>query len=165
MLLFARIFTLYSIRHSSRSREFYAQLKKLYRSTMLDLFMASNQRTCFVFDKDDQTKVLIQMTYDIPSTAVRRKFNLLRSVDESVSQTIRRLTANIEQAAKKRNKRRDKQNNKTDSPVQPEPIVIQLFDENNQLIDETQLNKQAWLSCRRLVINEQPYQVEYNAPG
>ncbi|CAF1219323.1 unnamed protein product [Adineta ricciae] len=113
----------------------------------------------------DQTKVLIQMTYDIPSTAVRRKFNLLRSVDESVSQTIRRLAANIEQAAKKKNKRRDKQNNKIDSPVQPEPIVIQLFDENNQVIDETQLNKQAWLSCRRLVINEQSYQVEYNAPA
>ncbi|UJR13564.1 hypothetical protein I4U23_000577 [Adineta vaga] len=127
--------------------------------------MASNNRTCFIFDKDDSTKILIQMTYEIPSSTVRRKFNLLRSVDESVSQTIRRLTANIEQAAKKKNRKRDKKQTTNNSPAELEPIVVQLFDSNNQLIDENRPNKQAWLDCRRLVINEQSFNVEYNAPA
>ncbi|CAF2911535.1 unnamed protein product [Rotaria sp. Silwood2] len=60
--------------------------------------MASNNRTCFVFDKDDSTKILIQIVYEIPSTNISRQFNLLRSIDESVSQTIHRLTTNIERA-------------------------------------------------------------------
>ncbi|CAF1531792.1 unnamed protein product, partial [Rotaria sordida] len=65
---------------------------------------ASNNRTCFIFDKDDSTKILIQMVYEIPSTKIRRQFNLLRSVDESLSQTIHRLKSNIERVIIKENK-------------------------------------------------------------
>jgi hypothetical protein len=171
MLLLARLFNIHPIRHFSRTREFFANLKKFYRSTTSDLFMASNNspnRTCFVFDKDESTKILIQMIYDIPSTTIRRKFNLLRSVDESLSQTIRRLTANIEQAAKKENKlnkRRQKEQININSQTDHGSIVIQLLDSSNQPIDENQTNKQAWLSCRKLLINDQSYNVEYNAPG
>ncbi len=165
MLLLARLFNIHSIRHSSSTREFFANLKKLYRSTTADLFMASNHRTCFVFDKDESTKILIQMVYEIPSTKTRRKFNLLRSVDESLSQTIRRLTANIEQAAKKTNKRREKKQINVTSHAEQSAIIIQLLDSNNQPIDENQTNKHAWLNCRKLLINEQSYDVEYNAPG
>ncbi|CAF4141725.1 unnamed protein product, partial [Rotaria sordida] len=53
---------------------------------------------------DDSTKILIQMVYEIPSTKIRRQFNLLRSVDESLSQTIHRLKFNIERAIIKENK-------------------------------------------------------------
>jgi hypothetical protein len=130
--------------------------------------MASINRTCFVFDKDESTKILIQMVYEIPPTRIRRKFNLLRSIDESVSQTIRRLTANIEQATKKQTKtfkRRPKDQVNETPPNKPEPILVQLLDENNQPIDENQSNKQAWTACRKLIINEFTYQVEYNAPG
>jgi hypothetical protein len=169
MFLLARIFNIHPIRHSSSSREFFGNLKKFYRSTTLNLFMASNNRTCFVFDKDESTKILIQMIYEIPSTQIRRKFNLLRSVDESVSQTIRRLTANIERAAKKKenksSKRRQKQQLDDISSTKQEPIIVQLLDNNNQPIDENQTNKQAWLNCRKLLINEQIYNIEYNAPG
>jgi hypothetical protein len=165
MLLLARLFHIHSIRHSSSTRDFFANLKKLYRSTTSDLFMASNHRTCFVFDKDESTKILIQMVYEIPSTKTRRKFNLLRSVDESLSQTIRRLTANIEQAAKKTNKRREKKQINGASHAEQSVIIIQLLDSNNQPIDESQTNKYAWLNCRKLLINEQSYDVEYNAPG
>ncbi|CAF0903071.1 unnamed protein product [Rotaria sordida] len=105
MFLLIRLFNIDLIRHySSSSREFYATLKKSYRSTKLNLFMASNNRTCFIFDKDDSTKILIQMVYEIPSTKIRRQFNLLRSVDESLSQTIHRLKSNIERAIIKENK-------------------------------------------------------------
>ncbi|CAF3786654.1 unnamed protein product [Adineta steineri] len=170
MLLLARLFNIYSIRHSSKTREYFANLKKFYRSTTLDLFMASANRTCFVFDKEESTKILIQMTYDIPSTTIRRKFNLLRSVDESVLQTIRRLTANIERSSKKvnfkANKRREKQqNNSSNTSTEQDSIIIQLLDSNNEIIDENQTNKQAWLNCRKLLINEQTYDVEYNAPA
>ena len=166
MLLLTRLFNIHSIRYSSRTRAFFADLKKLYRSTTSDLFMASNQRTCFVFDKGDSKKILIHMIYEIPSTTIRRKFNLLRSVDEALSQTIRRLTANIEQAAKKETKSKSKQRQKEQTPPsEQEPVLIQLLDSNNQPIDENQQNKQAWLDCRTLIINKQSYNVEYNAPG
>ena len=164
MLFLTRLFNLYSIRHSSHSREFFANLKKFYRSTTSNLSMANNHRTCFIFDQDQSTKIQIQMIYEIPSIRTPRKFNLLRSVDESVSQTIRRLIANIERVAKKETKsfkRRSKEN----VPTQSESTIIQLFDENNQPIDENLSNKQAWSNCRKLVINEQVYQIEYNAPG
>lgn len=164
MLLLTRLFHLYSIRHSSHSREFFANLKKFYRSTTSNILMATNQRTCFVFDQDQSTKIQIQMIYEIPATRTPRKFNLLRSVDESVSQTIRRLIANIDRVAKKETKsvkRRTKEN----LPSQQESTIIQLLDENNQPIDENLPNKQAWLNCRKLFINEQIYQIEYNAPG
>lgn len=169
MLLLARLFNIHSIRRSSSSREFFANLKKFYRSTAsTTLFMATNDRTCFVFDQDQATKILIQMVYEIPSTKTRRKFNLLRSVDDSVSQTIRRLTANIERVVKKENKvskRRLKQQNEETSPAKQETAIIQLLDQNDQPIDENQTNKQAWAICRKLIINEQVYNIEYNAPG
>jgi hypothetical protein len=168
MLLLAGLFNIHLIRHSSSTREFFATLKKVYRSTTSHLFMASNNRTCFIFDKDESTKILIQMVYEIPSTTIRRKFNLLRSVDEPVSQTIRRLTANIDRAEKKEtkaHKRLKKQKMDTPSQTEQESIRIQLLDTNNQLIDENQSNKQAWLNCRTLLINKQSYNIEYNAPG
>jgi hypothetical protein len=168
MFLLTRLFHIYPIRHSSKTRAFFINLKKLYRSTTLDLFMASNHRTCFVFDKDESTKILIQMIYEIPSTRTRRKFNLLRSVDESLSQTIRRLIVNIQQAEKKVNKaskRRQKQQIEEISPTKQQSILVQLLDNNNQLIDENQTNKEAWTNCRKLLINEQSYNIEYNAPG
>ena len=101
MLVLTRLFQIRSIRHSSRSREFFVSFKKIYRSTPLNLFMASNHRTCFVFDKDDSTKILIQLVYEMPSTTIRRQFNLLRSADELVAQTIYRLNANIQRVIKK----------------------------------------------------------------
>jgi hypothetical protein len=168
MLLLARLFNIHSIRHSSSTRDFFANLKKLYRSTTSNLFMASNNRTCFVFDKDESTKILIQMIYEIPSTRIRRKFNLLRSIDESVSQTIHRLIVNIERAAKKENKsskRRQKQQIDEISSTKEQSIIVQLLDNNNQPIDENQTNKQAWSNSRKLLINEQIYNIEYNAPG
>lgn len=165
MLFFNRLFNINSIRHSSSSREFFGNLKKLYRSTTLNLFMAiTNNRTCFIFDKDESTKILIQMIYEIPSTKICRKFNLLRSIDEPVSQTIRRLIANIERAAKKENKivkRHQKQATEEISST----ITVQLLDKNNQLINENETNKQAWLNCQTLIINDQSYNIEYNAPG
>jgi len=168
MFLLARLFHIHSIRHSSHSREFFANLKQLYRSTTSNLFMASANRTCFVFDKDESKKILIQMIYEIPSTRTRRKFNLLRSIDEPVSQTIRRLTANIESVAKKLNKsskRRSKQQTEEILSTKQETTIVQLLDDNNQLIDDNQTNKQAWSNCRKLLINEQVYNIEYNAPG
>ena len=168
MLLLARLLHTHQIRRFSGSRDFFANLKKYYRSTTSDLYMASDRspsQTCFVFDKDEGTKILIQMTYEIPFTTIRRKFNLLRSADESVSQTVRRLTANIDRAAKKESKliKRRQIDGASQSPS--EPIVIQLFDDADQPIDESRNNKQAWLNCRKLRINDQPYDVEYNAPG
>jgi len=133
--------------------------------------MDTNQsHTCFVFDKDESTKFLIQMIYEMPTTRTRRKFNLLRSVDESVSQTIKRLTANVERVAKKENKsvkRRKKQEDYDDTSLvnQQEQISVQLLDEQNQPIDENTTNQKAWTTCKKLVINGQTYQVEYNAPG
>ena len=169
MFLLARLFNIHPIRHSSRTRQFFADLKKFYRSTTSNLLMASNNRTCFIFDKEESTKILIQMVYEIPSkTTIRRKFNLLRSVDESVSQTIRRLTANIERATKKENKtnkRSKKQQIDTPSQTEQESIIIQLLDSNNQPINENETNKKAWLNCRTLLINNQSYNIEYNAPG
>ena len=163
MFLLARLFNIHPIRHSSRT-QFFADLKKFYRSTTSNLSMASSNQTCFVFDKDETTKILIQMVYEIPSkTTTRRKFNLLRSVDESVSLTIRRLTANIERATKKENKTNKRKKQQIDTPSQT--VIIQLLDSNNQPIDESQTNKQAWLNCRTLLINEQSYNIEYNAPG
>ncbi|CAF4472842.1 unnamed protein product, partial [Rotaria magnacalcarata] len=44
-------------------------------------------------------------------------------------------------------------------------ILVQLFDSNDQPIDENQTNKQVWLNCKKLLINEQFYNVEYNAPA
>jgi negative regulator of replication initiation len=127
--------------------------------------MASINRTCFIFDKDESTKILIQMIYEIPSTQTRRKFNLLRSIDESVSQTIRRLIANIERADKKETKSFKRRSKQQVEEIPQETILVQLLDENNQLIDENQTNKQAWTICRELLINKQVYHVEYNAPG
>ncbi|CAF4840786.1 unnamed protein product, partial [Rotaria sp. Silwood2] len=128
--------------------------------------MASNNRTCFVFDKDDSTKILIQIVYEIPSTNISRQFNLLRSIDESVSQTIHRLTTNIERAIikeSKLNKRHRKEQTEVTSNAVKQVSVVELFDNNNQTIDENETNKQAWLNCRRLSINGQSYNVEYNA--
>lgn len=174
MLLLARLCRQSSsIRCSSSTRQYFLALKQFYRSTSSPVFMASDsvssRRTCFVFDKDDSTKILIQMIYEIPSTNVRRKFNMLRSVDDSLSQTIRRLTANIERAAKKESKtakRRSKQ--QTDLPLeqkQQSSIVIKVLDEQQQPIDETQTNQHAWTHGRHLLINEQTYNIVYNAPG
>ncbi|CAM4960319.1 unnamed protein product [Rotaria socialis] len=168
MFLLIRLLNTHSIRHSSRNRKFFANLKKYYRSTTFNLFMASNNQTCFIFDKDESTKILIQMAYEIPSTRIRRQFNLLRSTDESVSQTIRRLTANIEHTLMKENKankRRQKQHTDVKSDNEKQTILVQLFDSNDQLIDENQTNKQAWINCKKLLINEQSYNVEYNAPA
>ncbi|CAF4670555.1 unnamed protein product, partial [Rotaria magnacalcarata] len=168
MLLLIRLLNIHPIRHSSRKREFFANLKKYYRSTTFNLFMTSNNRTCFIFDKDESTKILIQMVYEIPSTQIRRQFNLLRSTDESISQTIHRLTANIEHALMKEtkaNKRRQKQKTDVKSDNEKQTILVQLFDSNDQPIDENQTNKQVWLNCKKLLINEQFYNVEYNAPG
>ncbi|CAF1276140.1 unnamed protein product [Rotaria magnacalcarata] len=168
MFLLIRLLNTHSIRHSSRNRKFFANLKKYYRSTTFNLFMASNNQTCFIFDKDESTKILIQMAYEIPSTRIRRQFNLLRSTDESVSQTIRRLTANIEHTLMKENKankRRQKQHTDVKSDNEKQTILVQLFDSNDQLIDENQSNKQAWINCKKLLINEQSYNVEYNAPA
>ena len=142
MLLLARLLHTHPIRRFSSSRDFFANLKKYYRSTTSDLYMASDRspsQTCFVFDKDEGTKILIQMTYSIPLTSVRRKFNLLRSADETVSQTVRRLTANIDRAAKKESKSIKRR--QTDGASQPpsEAIVIQLFDDANQPIDEVKV--------------------------
>ena len=173
MFLLARLSRSSPIRSSSRTRQYFLDLKKLYRSTTSTPFMASDlrspsPRTCFVFDKDQSTKLLIQMVYDIPSTKSRRKFNMLRSVDDSLAQTIRRLTANIEQATKKENrslKRRAKA--KTNLPLEAEQpaLLIQLLDEQQQPVDEKQTNQQAWLHGRQLLINEQMYNIVYNAPG
>ncbi|CAF2746487.1 unnamed protein product [Rotaria sp. Silwood2] len=168
MLLFVRLFNVNSIRNSSRSREFFSILKKSYRTTKLNLFMASNNRTCFVFDKDESTKILIQMVYEIPSTRKRRQFSLLRSVDESLSQTINRLKANIERALikeNKSNKRLKKQETNIGKNNEKESIIVKLTDKNNKLIDENETNKQAWINCQTLLINQQSYHVEYNAPG
>ncbi|CAF4090711.1 unnamed protein product [Rotaria sordida] len=169
MFLLIRLFNIDLIRHySSSSREFYATLKKSYRSTKLNLFMASNNRTCFIFDKDDSTKILIQMVYEIPSTKIRRQFNLLRSVDESLSQTIHRLKSNIERAIikeNKLNKRIKKQERNLTSDHENQSTIVELLDNNNKPIDENQLNKQAWINCRKLLINQQSYNVEYNAPA
>ncbi|CAF4647342.1 unnamed protein product [Rotaria sp. Silwood2] len=134
MLLFVRLFNVNSIRNSSRSREFFSILKKSYRTTKLNLFMASNNRTCFVFDKDESTKILIQMVYEIPSTRKRRQFSLLRSVDESLSQTINRLKANIERALikeNKSNKRLKKQETNIDNNNEKESIIVKLTDDDD----------------------------------
>jgi hypothetical protein len=170
MLLVARLSC--SIRCFSSSREFFVNLKKFYRSTCSPVFMASksmsSRQTCFVFDKDESTKILIQMIYEIPSTNVRRKFNMLRSADDSLAQTIRRLTANIERVAKKENKsvkRRSKQSTDLPAEQKPSAIVIQLLDEEQQPIDDTLTNQHAWTHARQLLINDQTYNVVYNAPG
>lgn len=168
MILVTRLFNIHTIRHSSSTREFFVNLKKYYRSTTLNLFMASNNQTCFIFDKDDSTKILIQMVYEIPLTRIRRQFNLLRSMDESVSQTIRRLTANIERAVIKENKsNKRRQQNQTNEVLNDikQLVVVKLLDSDNKIIDENQLNKEAWIHCRKLLINEQSYNIEYNAPG
>ncbi|CAF4872485.1 unnamed protein product [Rotaria sp. Silwood1] len=169
MLLFVRLFNINSIRNSSsRNREFYSILKKSYRTTKLNLFMASNNRTCFIFDKDESTKILIQMIYEIPSTTKRRQFSLLRTVDESLLQTINRLKANIERAIikeNKLNKRLKKQNIDISNNHEKDLIIVKLIDRNNQQIDENQNNKQAWINCQTLLINQQSYHVEYNAPA
>ncbi|CAF4164458.1 unnamed protein product, partial [Rotaria sp. Silwood2] len=90
-------------------------------------------------------------------------------MDESVSQTIHRLTTNIERAMikeNKLNKRRQKKPAKVTSDIEKQIIVVELFDDNNnQPIDENEINKNAWFNCRRLSINGQSYSVEYNAPG
>lgn len=168
MFLLNRIFNINSIRRSSRTRKFFADLKEFYRSTTWNPFMATANPTCFIFDKDESTKILIQMIYEFSSTQKRRKFNLLRSVDEPVIQTIRRLRANIENATKKENKipkRRQKQANEENAITTQPLIIVQLFDKNNELINENETNKQAWLNCEKLLINEQIYNIEYNAPG
>ena len=168
MLLLARLLHTHPIRRFSSSRDFFANLKKYYRSTTSDLYMASDRspsQTCFVFHKDEGTKILIQMTYSIPLTSVRRKFNLLRSADETVSQTVRRLTANIDRAAKKESKLSKRRQTDGASQSPAAAIVIQLFDAADLPIDESRNNKQAWLNCWKLCINDQPYHVEYNAPG
>ncbi|CAF1196590.1 unnamed protein product [Rotaria sp. Silwood1] len=168
MLLLVRLCDIHPIHHSSRTREYFANLTKFYLFTKSNSSMASNNRTCFVFDKDDSTKILIQIVYEIPSTNISRQFNLLRSVDESVSQTIHRLTANIERAMIKENKLnkcRRQEPTEVTSNTEKKIIAVELFDNNNQLIDENQTNKQAWINCRRLSINGQSYNVEYNAPA
>ncbi|CAF2105974.1 unnamed protein product [Rotaria magnacalcarata] len=130
--------------------------------------MTSNNRTCFVFDKENSTKILIQIVYEIPSTNISRQFNLLRSMDEPVSKTIHRLIANIENAMIKENKskkRHQKELMGVTSNTEKQLIVVELFDINNdQPIDGNQTNQQAWRNCQRLSINEQFYNVEYNAP-
>ena len=126
--------------------------------------MAVNHRTCFVFDQDQSTKIQIQMIYEIPSTGTRRKFNLLRSVDESLNQTIRRLIANIDRVTKKEMKTSKRRSKELVSTKQETPLV-QLLDQNDQPIDDNLLNKQAWPASRKLLIDEQIYQIEYNAPG
>lgn len=153
----------HSIRHSSSTREFFANLKKFYRSTP---FMAANHRTCFVFDQDQSTKIQIQMIYEIPSTRTHRKFNLLRSADEPLNQTIRRLINNIDRVTKKETKTSSKRRSKDEPiPTKQQTSLVQLLDQNDQSIDENLLNKQAWSTSRKLIINELVYQIEYNAPG
>ncbi|CAF4512860.1 unnamed protein product, partial [Rotaria sp. Silwood2] len=100
---------------------------------------------------------------EIHSTNISRQFNLLRSMDESVSQTIHCLTTNIERAMikeNKLNKRRQKKPAKVTSDIEKQIIVVELFDDNNnQPIDENEINKNAWFNCRRLSINGQSYTV------
>lgn len=171
MLLLPHLIIHYSIRSSASSRQFFADLKKLYRATTAKVSMArkedSLQRKCFVFDKDEQTKLLIQMVYDLPSSSIRRKFNLLRSVDDSLAQTIRRLQSNIEQVTKKQTKKKKKQ--EKDAIVsenhQESSLLVQLLDEEKRPIDLNLSNKIAWKLAKQLIINQQIYQIEYNAPG
>ncbi|CAF1516707.1 unnamed protein product [Rotaria sordida] len=130
--------------------------------------MASNSRIRLVFDKDNSTKILIQIVYEISSTNICRQFNLLRSMDESVSQTIYRLTANIERVRIKEiklNKCHRKEQTEITSNIEKQIIVVELFDNNGQTIDKNQTNKQARLNCRRLSVNGQSYNVEHNAPA
>ncbi|CAF1294848.1 unnamed protein product [Rotaria sordida] len=130
--------------------------------------MASNSRIRLVFDKDNSTKILIQIVYEISSTNICRQFNLLRSMDESVSQTIYRLTANIERVRIKEiklNKCHRKEQTEITSNIEKQIIVVELFDSNGQTIDKNQTNKQARLNCRRLSVNGQSYNVEHNAPA
>ncbi|CAF1327940.1 unnamed protein product [Rotaria magnacalcarata] len=168
MFVLIRLLNIHPIRHSSRTREFFTNLKKYYRSTTFNLLMASNSRTCFIFDKNESTKILIQTVYEIPSTQIRCQFNLLRPTDESVSQTMHRLTANIERALIKENKSnkcRQKQTTDARSDNEKQTILVQLLDSTNQPIGENQTNKQAWINCKKLLINVQSYNVKYNAPA
>ena len=127
--------------------------------------MASNHRTCFVYDKEQSTKILIQLIYEIPYTTIHRQFNLLRSADEILSQTIHRLITNIERITMKENRSSRQQSNNVVLHSEKRNISVQLFDINNQLINDNQANREAWSNCRKLVIDNQYYNVEYNAPS
>lgn len=130
-----------------RFRHFYRSTTAKHRFTM--------SSTCFVFDRDEQTKISLQLTVEIPSLSARRQFNLLRSADDSLSQTIRRLIANIEQVTKKKTKKRDETSD----------FHVELVDAENQPIDSNLPNKDAWKLGKFLLINNEKYRVEYNPPG
>ena len=167
ILLLSRLLYKNPIRYSSGSSGFFANLKKLYRSTTFRTPMASkdtNRQNCFVFDKDEGTKIFIQMVYELSPGSTRRKFNMFRAADEPLSQTLRRLANNIQNARDKATKTK---NNKKKSVEKQElePIILQLYDGDHKLIDEALTNKQAWSICRVMLINNQEYHIEYNAPG
>lgn len=129
--------------------------------------MASNvdvRPTCFIFDKDEGKRILIQFVYQIPGSETRKKFNMFRSSDERLSQTIHRLVTNIEQMKNKKNKSKKTKNQPvTDGDQQK--ILVQLFDAQNNLVDENLPNNEAWKISQKLKINEDFYQIEVNAPG
>lgn len=130
--------------------------------------MTSQNRICFVFEKDNATNISIQIICEIPSTNITRQFTLLRSMDESLSKTIYRLTANIERTIikeKKLYKHHQKEPTETASNGEQQTIIVELFDNDGKLIDQSLPNRQVWPNCRKLSINGQFYRIEYNAPG
>ncbi|CAF1372384.1 unnamed protein product [Didymodactylos carnosus] len=155
------------------SSTYYKKFIKVYRYSVVNPYknlfnMETNKTTsnyCYVFNKDDD-KILIQINYEFfnEKKNVVRQFTLLRDMNESVSHTIKRLTNNIDKATSKRSKSK-KKSKETAEEETSSTVNIRLLDKNESLIDGNLLNKDVWTKCKKLLINDQCYLIEINAPA
>lgn len=100
--------------------------------------MSSSPRECFIRSVKSEHELTISFKYPIDSD--ERQFNLKRTKDEEVGRVFARITQNINNCIKKKNKKNKVQEKSADE-LSPDDVTLRI---NDEIVENDTINREAW---------------------
>ena len=158
------MFFLSDILHVLRANfkpSFYHRLK--YRNISVRKGGMANLEVNPIFVRNDEADDRIKISFAFKPTVhcKAREFNFDRSSDESIFTTLSRISVNVTKAFKYKFKNKSRRDPDLDNDSL---IDILLLDDCDTIIYEDITNQEAWVTGRRVNIQDMPYVVFLNTP-
>lgn len=108
--------------------------------------MSSSLCECFVRSVKSEDQLTISFKYLIDSD--ERQFNLKRNKDEEVGRVFARITQNINNCIKKKNKKNKVQQTSTNE-LSPDDVTLRI---NDEIVENDIVNREAWKEGNLIMI-------------
>lgn len=108
--------------------------------------MSSSLCECFVRSVKSEDQLAISFKYLIDSD--ERQFNLKRNKDEEVGRVFARITQNINNCIKKKNKKNKVQQTSTNE-LSPDDVTLRI---NDEIVENDIVNREAWKEGNLIMI-------------